>query len=177
MNKIPIPICFLTVILLRVHEDWRVGTKNFILAFFFIENQSCTQQDTINDEHKVIRNKYIFKNTKSHRKLPVTVEERGLPGFPKRRGNYRATQRNSPEYLFLHMKTGHQLIKSFRAVSFPLGNAAGFPHYLHLIFRRSLLSFFFSSLSLSLVPKASRRLAGLSAACVGGKGVSLNGSC
>lgn len=50
-------------------------------------------------------------------------------------------------------------------MALPLGNAASFPHYLLLIFRRSL------SLSLArpLVTQASTRLAGLSAACVGGE--------
>jgi len=40
--------------------------------------------------YSVIRNKYIFKNTKSHLKLPMT----DCWGR-----NYRTTQHNSPEYL------------------------------------------------------------------------------
>ena len=127
--------------------------KNFIFAFSFTEYQPYTQQNTINDEHRVIINKYIFKNTKSRLKLPVTdCWGTGPSGFPETSGrNYRTTQRKSPEYLILHMKTGHQLIKSFSAVSFPLGNKADFPHYLRLTFRRSPLSL---SLSLSFHKRA-----------------------
>jgi len=48
---------------------------------FFIKKSIMHQQDTINEEYKIISNKYILNNKKSDLKFHVPVEETGLFGL------------------------------------------------------------------------------------------------
>jgi hypothetical protein len=51
------------MILLRIHGDWRPNImKNFIVSFYH-RKSIMHQKDTINEEHKIIKNKYILNNT------------------------------------------------------------------------------------------------------------------